>query len=208
MERALAVEWCIESDAFKFRIELKDKPCTCRGILVTINSIFDPLGLIAPVVLVGKQILQEMSRKRLGRANRGRSFRPMGKMEKSITAVRTAEHTKKLSLLILEALPVLSYITCQIRLKSDTDSVLLLHYAHEKTHHSGDGLTLNELRSNGYWIINGNAAVRHLVSRCVACRHLRSIFEEQKMVNLPSSCVEPAPQFSYCAVDYFGPWYI
>lgn len=120
----------------------------------------------------------------------------MGKMEKSITAVRTAEHTKKLILLILEALPVLSYITCQMRLKSDTDSVLLLRHAHEKTHRSGDGLTLNELRSNGYWIINSNAAVRHLVSRCVACRHLRSILEEQKMVNLPSSCVEPAPQFS------------
>ena len=28
------------------------------------------------------------------------------------------------------------------------------------------------------------------------------------MANLPSSRVEPAPQFSYCAVDYFGPWYI
>ena len=28
IERALDVHWCIESDAFKFRIELKDKPCT------------------------------------------------------------------------------------------------------------------------------------------------------------------------------------
>ena len=54
IERALGVEWCIESDAFKFRIELKDKPCTRRGILATISSIFDPLGLIVPVVLVGK----------------------------------------------------------------------------------------------------------------------------------------------------------
>ena len=60
MERALGVHWCIESDAFKFRIELKDKPRTCRGILATISTIFDPLGLIAVVVLVGKQILQEI----------------------------------------------------------------------------------------------------------------------------------------------------
>ena len=59
IERALGVHWCIESDAFKFRIELKDKPCTRRGTLATICTIFDPLGLIAPVVLVGKQILQE-----------------------------------------------------------------------------------------------------------------------------------------------------
>ena len=40
---------------------------------------------------------------------------------------------------------------------------LVLRHAHEKTHHSGRGLTLNELRSSGYWIINGNAAVRHFI---------------------------------------------
>ena len=85
---------------------------------------------------------------------------------------------------------------------------LVLRHAHEKTHHSGRGLTLNELRSSGYWIINRNAAVRHFISKCVTCRHLRGTFGEQKMANLPSSRVEPAPQFSYCAVDYFGPWYV
>lgn len=85
---------------------------------------------------------------------------------------------------------------------------LVLRHAHEKTHHSGRGLTLNERRSSGYWIINGNAAVRHFISKCVTCRHLRGTFGEQKMANLPSSRVEPAPQFSYCAVDYFGPWYV
>ena len=60
IERAFGVHWCIESDAFKFRIELKDRPCTRTGKLTTINTIFDPLGLTAPVVLVGKQILQEI----------------------------------------------------------------------------------------------------------------------------------------------------
>ena len=60
IERALGVIWCIESDVFNFRIELKDKPCTRRGILSTISSIYDPLGFIAPVVLVGKKILQDI----------------------------------------------------------------------------------------------------------------------------------------------------
>ena len=60
IERALGVHWYIESDVLKFRIQLKDNPCTRRGILSTISSIFDPLGFIAPVVLVGKQILQEI----------------------------------------------------------------------------------------------------------------------------------------------------
>jgi hypothetical protein len=60
MERVLGVHWCIESDVFKFRIQLKDNPCTRRGILSTISSIYDPLGFIAPVVLVGKRILQDI----------------------------------------------------------------------------------------------------------------------------------------------------
>jgi len=61
IERALGVHWCIESDAFKFRIELKDNPCTRRGILSTISSIYDSLGFIAPVTLVGKKILQDIA---------------------------------------------------------------------------------------------------------------------------------------------------
>ena len=60
IERALGVIWCIESDTFNFRIELKDKPCTHRGILLTISSIYDPLGFITPVVLIGKKILQDI----------------------------------------------------------------------------------------------------------------------------------------------------
>ena len=70
---------------------------------------------------------------------------------------------------------------------------LIIRQAHEKTHHSGRGVTLNELRSNGYWIISGNAAVRHFISRCVRCRYLRGTAGEQKMANLPNSRVEPAP---------------
>ena len=46
------------------------------------------------------------------------------------------------------------------------------------------------------------------ISRSVTCRHLRGTSGEQKMAKLLSSRVEPAPQFSYCAVDYFGPWHI
>ncbi|XP_064611761.1 uncharacterized protein LOC135475754 [Liolophura sinensis] len=62
VETALGVQWCIESDAFWFRITLQDKPLTRRGILSTVSSIYDPLGFAAPVVLLGKQILQELYR--------------------------------------------------------------------------------------------------------------------------------------------------
>ena len=57
---SLGTYWCIETDNIGFRIELKDKPLTRRGILSTVSSVYDPLGIVAPVILVGKQLLQEL----------------------------------------------------------------------------------------------------------------------------------------------------
>lgn len=42
VERALGVQWAIESDAFGLRIIVKDQPLTRRGILSTISSVYDP----------------------------------------------------------------------------------------------------------------------------------------------------------------------
>ena len=65
LERALGVMWCVENDSFKFRIELRDRPSTRRGILSTVSSIYDPSGYVAPVTLKGKQILQQMCKDKL-----------------------------------------------------------------------------------------------------------------------------------------------
>ena len=62
VQRSLGTYWCIESDTFRFRIELKDKPTTRRGILSTISSAYDPLGAVSPIILVGKQLLQALCR--------------------------------------------------------------------------------------------------------------------------------------------------
>lgn len=62
VQRSLGTYWCIESDTFGFRIELRDKPVTRRGILWAISSVYDPLGAVSPVILNGKQILQALCR--------------------------------------------------------------------------------------------------------------------------------------------------
>lgn len=54
VERVL-VEWCIKSDSFKFKIVLKDRPLTR-----TVSSIYDPLGMLSPVVLTAKKILRDL----------------------------------------------------------------------------------------------------------------------------------------------------
>ena len=85
---------------------------------------------------------------------------------------------------------------------------LVVRFCHEKTQHSGRGMTLNELRSRGFWVIGGNTAVRRYISMCVRCHYLRGPVGEQKMADLPESRLQSAPPFTYCGVDYFGPWYV
>ena len=60
IERALGVQWCVEFDTFKFRITVKDKPVTRRGILSVVSSIYDPLGFAAPFTLNAKKLLQDL----------------------------------------------------------------------------------------------------------------------------------------------------
>ncbi|KAK0144597.1 hypothetical protein N1851_017050 [Merluccius polli] len=62
IERALGVQWCVESDMLKFRVSIQNKPLTRRGLLSMVSTIYDPLGFLAPLILPVKQILQELCR--------------------------------------------------------------------------------------------------------------------------------------------------
>ena len=59
--RALGVEWCIEKDTLKFRVHLKDKSLTRRGMLSSLSSAYDPDGIGGPFLLQGHKILQEVT---------------------------------------------------------------------------------------------------------------------------------------------------
>ena len=91
--------------------------------------------------------------------------------------------------------------------KAHVTNLIICHY-HESLHHQGRGITQNEIRSNGYWIFGGSTVVSNHIFKCISCRRLRSRPQEQKMASLPEDRLEPAPPFTFCAVDYFGPCYI
>jgi len=59
-QRSLGVYWELEKDSFTFRLSGDEKPFTRRGVLSTINSVYDPLGIAAPVVINGKRLLQQL----------------------------------------------------------------------------------------------------------------------------------------------------
>ena len=43
-QRSLGVFWDRKNDSFTFQVTLPDKPFTRRGVLFTVNSVYDPLG--------------------------------------------------------------------------------------------------------------------------------------------------------------------
>lgn len=57
--------WDIESDCFQFRVNVSKKAATRRGVLSVVSSIYDPLGLLAPVVLPAKIFLQQLCKDKL-----------------------------------------------------------------------------------------------------------------------------------------------
>ncbi|XP_041920573.1 uncharacterized protein LOC121684581 [Alosa sapidissima] len=66
VERALGLQWCIETDSFKFKMETHQRSCTRRGMLSVSSSVFDPIGFLAPVLLPAKTMLQELCRRNFG----------------------------------------------------------------------------------------------------------------------------------------------
>lgn len=60
VQRSLGVSWDTETDSIIFQVSKDLKPFTRRGVLSTINSLFDPIGFTAPVTLQGKLFLREV----------------------------------------------------------------------------------------------------------------------------------------------------
>ncbi|XP_062592880.1 uncharacterized protein LOC134254337 [Saccostrea cucullata] len=53
-QQSLGLSWDLNSDSFTFSDHLGDRPFTQRGLLSTLNSLFDPMGFIAPLVITGR----------------------------------------------------------------------------------------------------------------------------------------------------------
>ncbi|XP_032416936.1 uncharacterized protein LOC116718815 [Xiphophorus hellerii] len=61
MQSSLGISWDINTDEFTFQVSNEEKPYTRRGVLSTVNSLYDPLGFAAPVSIQGRALLRELS---------------------------------------------------------------------------------------------------------------------------------------------------
>ena len=64
-DKALRVKWNTEKDTLGFTIKFVEKPSTRHGLLSMLSSIYDPLGLGAPFMLKGRQIIQQLCQEKL-----------------------------------------------------------------------------------------------------------------------------------------------
>lgn len=61
VQRSLGLCWNLESDSFTYKVSSEIKPFTRRGVLSTVNSLYDPLGFVVPITMQGKALLRELS---------------------------------------------------------------------------------------------------------------------------------------------------
>ena len=88
--------------------------------------------------------------------------------------------------------------------KSCRIAELVVHWCHEHVAHAGRGMTMNQIRSSGFWVTRCNSLVRCIILKCVRCKQLRGRFQQQKMADLPKERMSEEPPFTYCGVDLFG----
>ena len=62
VQRSLGISWNLDTDSFLFCPSAEVKPATRRGVLSTVNSVFDPLGFVAPITVEGKLFLRSLTR--------------------------------------------------------------------------------------------------------------------------------------------------
>ena len=85
-------------------------------------------------------------------------------------------------------------------------ATLIIQHHHKMAAHGDSGITLNQVRSSGYWIVDANLAVKNFIYRCVDCERLRGRFGEQKMEDLPACRLTETAPFTHCGVDIFDPF--
>ncbi|CAM4662406.1 unnamed protein product [Leuciscus chuanchicus] len=194
LERALGIHWNIQSDSFQFHIPLKGQPTTRRGILSTVASIYDPLGFVAPYVLNGKRILQEMCRQGTGWDD------PLS------LALSPWWEKWQNDFVNLEKVDI---PRCYV--PADFGKIVKT-----EIHHFSDASTCGYGQCSYLRVINekdeihctfliGKARVTPVKITTIP-RRLRKPVEGQRMSDLPTERVEPSPPFVYCGMDCFGPF--
>ena len=62
-QRSLGLLWNLDNDCFTYDLSMNVKPVTRRGVLSTLNSLYCPLGFIAPITITGNMLMRDLMKK-------------------------------------------------------------------------------------------------------------------------------------------------
>ena len=85
---------------------------------------------------------------------------------------------------------------------------LIVSWCHDQVAHAGRGITINQVRMSGFWVIGLNIIVRSMISTCVRCKQLTGRFQQQKMADLPRDMMSEEAPFTFWGIDMFGPFVV
>ena len=196
IERALGMQWRIETDTLGFKTVQLDKPNTMRGVLSTIASVFDPLHFVAPVMLPAKQIMQTLWKRKkpwdhpisgeiLEKWKRWKNALPLLENLSIPRCYFSRPHHEGVKL-------QLHHFADASEVGYGTASYLRIEYSDAETECS---------------FITGKS--RKAPIKCVPCKKQMGPRMNQQMGDLPKVRLTPyKPPFTYSGVDYFGPFYV
>lgn len=92
--------------------------------------------------------------------------------------------------------------------KEDHVTWVIIGNYHRACGHSSREHVLASVRQK-FWINQGSSTARSVLEKCVSCRCCQAILCQQKMADLPESCVlAEKPTFTSVGMDYFGPFQV
>lgn len=219
MQHSLGLNWNLHTDCFLFSVCDEIKPYTRQGVLSTINSLYDPLGFVAPVTIQGKAILRELTTEsgdldaplpqemEEGWTSWKASLTELSSLSISIKVVQEEVYSQEIKCIQKqEKIPKSSEKSPLIIPGKHHIAALLIRHHHEHIHHQGHHFTEGAVRSDGFWIVGGKRKVSSIIHQCATCRRLRAPLSIQKMSSLPADHLSTDPPFTSVALDVFGPW--
>ena len=59
LQQSLGLAWDLNTDCLTFSSAIQEKPFTRKGLLSMVNSLYDPLGIIAPITIQGRILIRQ-----------------------------------------------------------------------------------------------------------------------------------------------------
>jgi hypothetical protein len=88
-------------------------------------------------------------------------------------------------------------------------ALLIVRDFHERIKHLGVSSTLNAIRNAGFWIPEGRATVKSIISKCILCKKLNSLsLKYPKITDFVANRVNFTKPFQHTGVDYTGHIYV